>query len=201
MTGEGWDEGTVTTTGTCVARCWTRRWNSFGSAGSMGSRCVRSPVGQVVSRGSLPSLRRSGGAVSALRGELRGSRDDVPAGVARRGARTGQDPRDRACLRPVRVRRSCSVHADVAAGAQDRRDDSPVDEAGSPPIRCSSTGRCRARAGRSWRGTWGPCRSRRVPVHGLATLVVDGPLRDQVLTWSQAEPTGRRGARPPRSAV
>ena len=25
-------------------------------------------------------------------------------------------------------------------------------------------------------------------VHGLATLVVDGPLRDQVLTWSQAEP-------------
>jgi len=25
-------------------------------------------------------------------------------------------------------------------------------------------------------------------VHGLATLVVDGPLRDQVLAWSQAEP-------------
>ena len=25
-------------------------------------------------------------------------------------------------------------------------------------------------------------------VHGLATLVVDGPLRDQVLSWAQAEP-------------
>jgi len=69
-------------------------------------------------------------------------------------------------------------------------DDSPVDEAGLTSYQVLidevAAGQ---RAGEVVEGDLGLLSlSAWSAVHGLATLVVDGPLRDQVLTWSQAEP-------------
>lgn len=69
-------------------------------------------------------------------------------------------------------------------------DDSPVDEAGlgSYQVLIDEVA-AGQRAGEVVEGDLGLLSlAAWSAVHGLATLVVDGPLREQVLTWSQAEP-------------
>jgi len=67
-------------------------------------------------------------------------------------------------------------------------DDSPVDEAGLTSYQVLIDESLQATGRRGRGGDLAPVALGVVAVHGLATLVVDGPLRDQVLTWSQAEP-------------
>jgi len=69
-------------------------------------------------------------------------------------------------------------------------DDSPVDEAGLASYQVLiDEVQAGQRAGQIVAGDPGLLSlAAWSTVHGLATLIVDGPLRDQVLSWSQAEP-------------